>query len=220
MKLPFSQPQFFEVFAAYNQSVWPAQYLLLLAAVAVVVLVVRALHRAGIFAAATLAILWAWMGMAYHLLFFWSINPVAPAFAVLSLAAAAAFAWLGCVRRGLSFAAGWSPQKVIGLALIAVALVGYPLAGEMLGHRYPAVPTFGLPCPTTIFTFGVLLMATPTLSRLQVIAPMLWALVGTTAAFALGVVQDLTLIAAVMAGVWLLSRPRASSHDPFSGKAH
>lgn len=94
----------------------------------------------------------------------------------------------------------------------AFALVGYPLAGEMLGHRYPAAPTFGLPCPTTIFTLGVLLMTTPVLSRLQVIAPLLWALIGTTAAFVLGVVQDLALIAAALAGLWLLG-----SHRPPSG---
>lgn len=211
MNLPFSPSQFFQVFAAYNQSVWPTQYLLLVLAVATVVLVLRAPHRAGGFTAATLAILWAWMGVAYHLAFFWSINPAAPVFAALSVAAAAAFAWQGCFKRGLQFEAGWLPQKVIGLVLITFALVGYPVAGEILGYRYPAAPTFGLPCPTTIFTFGVLLMATPALSRLQVIAPLLWALVGTTAAFVLGVVQDLALIAAAVAGLWLLARPRSPS---------
>ncbi|MFP5383594.1 MAG: DUF6064 family protein [Gammaproteobacteria bacterium] len=214
MNLPFSPSQFFQVFATYNQSVWPAQYVLLLLAVATVVLVLRAPNRAGVFAAATLTILWAWMGVAYHLAFFWSINPVAPAFAVIALAASAAFVWQGWVKRGLQFEAGWPPQKTIGLAFIAFALVGYPLAGEMLGHRYPAVPTFGLPCPTTIFTLGVLLMATPAPSRLQVIAPLLWALIGTTAAFALGVVQDLALIAAAVAGLWLLVRRRPASGNP------
>jgi len=211
MDLPFTASQFFQVFAAYNQSVWPAQYLLLLGAVAVVVLALRAPFRAGRFAAALLAFLWAWMGVAYHLAFFWSINPVAPAFAILSLASAVAFAWLGLFKRGLQFESGWSRPKVIGLALIVAALFAYPVAGEMLGHRYPAAPTFGLPCPTTIFTFGVLLMATPAMSRLQVIGPLLWALIGTTAAFALGVLQDLALVAAAVAGLWLLARRQSLS---------
>lgn len=92
MDLPFTKAQFFEVFAAYNVAVWPAQFVLTLLAVAMLVLVIRGPERAGRLVSYGLALLWAWMAIAYHLAFFWSINPAAPLFAAISLAAAAAFA--------------------------------------------------------------------------------------------------------------------------------
>jgi hypothetical protein len=84
------------------------------------------------------------------------------------------------------------------------ALVGYPAIGEVLGHSYPAVPTFGLPCPTTIFTFGVLLMASANLPRILVIGPLIWAVIGSVAAFALDVTQDLGLVVMVVLGLYML----------------
>lgn len=46
-----------------------------------------------------------------------------------------------------------------GIALIADALVLYPVWSAYSGHSYPETATFGLPCPTTIFTIGVLCFA-------------------------------------------------------------
>jgi hypothetical protein len=98
--------------------------------------------------------------------------------------------------------------------LVIFALVVYPLTGYMLGHRYPAAPTFGLPCPTTIFTIGILLFAKPLLSRSVFIVTLLWALVGSSAAFALGVYQDLGLLVACVVAIVALARPRSSSSPP------
>lgn len=215
MTLPFSQDQFFAVMAAYNEAVWPAQWLMVALALAMVALVLRRPAQAGRPVAFGLALLWAWMAAAYHLAFFRSINPAAPLFAGLSLAAALVFLWSGGLRGGLQFRTGSSATARLGLVVIALALVGYPAAGHYLGHRYPATPTFGLPCPTTLFTFGLLLMATPDLRKSMIIGPLAWALIGSTAAFALGVTQDLALIAVAVAGVYLLLRrtPRAL-HPP------
>jgi hypothetical protein len=80
--------------------------------------------------------------------------------------------------------------------------------GALAGHTFPNAPTFGLPCPTTLFTFGLLLLAAPGLHRALVIGPLAWALVGGTAAFALGVPQDYGLFVAAVIGFYLLL-PRA-----------
>lgn len=77
--------------------------------------------------------------------------------------------------------AAWS------VCLWSFALAVYPAIGEPIGHTYPASPTFGLPCPTTLFTFGILLMAAQGLPRAVIIAPLVWAIIGSAAAFALGV---------------------------------
>lgn len=98
------------------------------------------------------------------------------------------------------------------------ALILYPLLGHLLGHRYPALPTFGLPCPTTIFTLGLLLFAAPPLPRSAFVVPVLWAGVGSIAAFKLGVLQDLGLMVAGLIGIAaaIVSPAPAplTSHDP------
>ena len=118
-----------------------------------------------------------------------------------SLLGAAWLAWQGVARARLRFAFRSDARGWAGAGLIAYALVGYPLVSLALGHRYPETPTFGLPCPTTIFTIGLLLFAVPPMPRSVLVVPVLWAVVGSTAAFLLGVYQDLGLLVAAAAAV-------------------
>lgn len=214
MDLPFTKEQFFGVFAVYNTAVWPAQLLLNLLAIGLMTLILRAPEQAGRFVSFGLAAFWAWLGIAYHLIFFWTVNPAAPLFAALSLSTAAVFARVGGIRGQLRFEPGISARVVTGLLTIMFALVIYPLIGEVLGHHYPASPTFGLPCPVTLFTFGILLMAAHSLPRILVIGPLLWSLIGATAAFMLGVTQDLALIVVAMMGLYLLLRKAPDAFTP------
>ena len=211
MKLPFTAEQFFGVFRAYNEALWPAQmFLLALALVAVALIVLR--HRwAGIGVSAILAFLWAWLAVAYHLAFFASINPLAGVFAVVSIAGALVFLWQGVVRRRLEFRLSRSARTFAGISLVLFALVVYPAWSAWAGHRYPAMPTFGLPCPTTLFTIGVLAFLAVPHPRSPFVVPVLWCLVGSQAAFLLGVTQDLGLLVAAAVGIVLMARSRSSS---------
>ena len=190
--IPFSREQFMGAFSAYNDAVWPAQYVLLAAAVACVLLARAGTLRASRAAWAILALLWAWMAIAYHWAHFAAINPAAYAFAALFLAAAGLFARaaiLGTPRFGLdSHTAPW------GLLLVAIGLVGYPVASHLLGHHYPDAPTFGVPCPTTIFTLGMLLLCVSPVPRAVLAIPLLWVAVGTVAAFAFSMYEDFVLV--------------------------
>ena len=204
MILPFTTAEFFQVFAAYNQAVWPLQPLLMLVAVALLGMALLAPPKAGRGVSLGLGLLWAWLAVGYHLAFFREVNPAAPLFAALSLFAAAAFAWQGVQRRALRFHPGMDGRRLLGVLVVSFALIGYPLIGALIGHRYPSAPTFGVPCPTTIFTFGILLMARPPVPRVVLVAPLLWALIGSVAAFSLGVTQDLALLAMLLLGGWML----------------
>ncbi len=214
MDMPFTVEQFFDVFAQYNAGVWPAQWALNALAILVVALVVQARPSHGRWISAALALFWGWMAVAYHFAYFTSINPAAWAFGAVSLLGGLWFAWVGVVQRRLHFALDRGIQSWTAGVLVMFALVMYPLIGNMLGHQYPAAPTFGLPCPTTIFTIGILLFAKPPLSRSAFIVPVLWALVGSSAAFALGVYQDLGLLVACVVAIVALARPRSSSSPP------
>ncbi len=110
----------------------------------------------------------------------------------------------GAVRRRLGFRWVPGPKAVTGAVLVVFALAVYPVWSADAGHPYPETATFGLPCPTTIFTIGVLCFAVPPTPRGPLIVPLLWCLVGAQAAFLLGVQPDLGLIAAGLAGMGLL----------------
>lgn len=206
MALPFSVEQFYRVFTDYNLAVWPAQYLLLGLALVALWCVLYPRAGAGRIVSGILALLWIWMALAYHIAFFASINPLAYAFAALSLVAAAVFIWQGVVHDHLQFSMRGGAHVLVGATLIVFALLVYPAWSWFGGHRYPAMPSFGLPCPTTIFTIGILgLRSTPS-PRSPLIVPVTWSAIGGQAAVQLGMSADFGLIAAGMIGLICLLR--------------
>jgi hypothetical protein len=204
MRLPFTVEQFFDVFRQYNEALWPAQLVLVAIAVVAVAMIIGRYHAADVAVSGILAFLWAWIGLAYHLAFFAAINPLAYVFAAVSVAGAIVFLWQGVFRRRLRFHYDGGPRSIAGVALILFALVAYPIWAWYAGHRYPAVPTFGLPCPTTIFTIGILAFLVSPYPRSPFVVPVLWSLVGAQAAVLLRVPQDLGLVAAALIGIAMM----------------
>ena len=211
MSLPFSAEEFFTIFREYNDAVWPSQLWLTAAALVATALVFWRRQWSGVVISGILGFLWAWLALAYHLAFFARINPLAYGFAILSLAGAIVFIWQGVIRRRLEFTWVGGARAYTGTVLVAFALVVYPVWSWRAGHPYPFMPTFGLPCPTTIFTIGLLAFLARPHSGSVFVVPVLWCLVGTTAAFFLGVTQDLALVVGGAAGVLLLVRATMSS---------
>lgn len=204
MHLPFSVDQFFGVFAAYNRTVWPVQVALILLAFVVIAFLRWSPPSGSRLISAILSFFWAWMAIVYHLVFFAAINPAARIFGALFLAQALYFSFAGSIRGRLQFQVAGSWENWAGGALIAFALVAYPLLGLAAGERYPAFPTFGLPCPTTLFTLGILLFLARPLPKLAFAVPLLWAAIGSVAAFQLHVFQDLSLLAGLLGVLALL----------------
>ena len=208
--MPFTPADFFDVFRRYNEAVWPLQLVLAAAGLVVVFLAVRPRSNGGRAALLIVASLWLWMGAVYHLMFFRQINPAAAIFGIAFIVQAGLLAWVVTQRRGVALRARPTALGVTGAVMVVYALVLYPLLGLLAGHVYPAAPTFGLPCPTTIFTLGVLLWWEPRPPGVLAIIPTMWAAVGTVAAVQLGVPQDFGLtIAAMIAGpIIMFSRRR------------
>lgn len=192
MTLPFTLEQFLDVFAAYNRLLWPGALLLWISSVGALVLLMRGDGRAPKLLGWVLAAQWGWSGIAYHLAFFRDINPAAVVFGVLFVAEAALFAWW--TLRSLNAATHWPPTgwTRVGLALMVYAII-YPVLGLAFGLRYPRMPTFGVPCPTTLFTVGAFLVAGSAAPRWLGLIPLAWTVVGGSAAFLFGVRADLAL---------------------------
>lgn len=212
MSLPFTVEEFLGVFGRYNQSVWPAQLVLHAIGVGCVALLALRGRLASRLISAALALLWAWSGLVYHLGFFAAVNPPAPAFSVLFLGGAAVFAWQGALRGRLRFALDSARRGALGFALAAYALLGYPLAAMLAGHAYPYMPTFGLPCPTTIFTVGMLAFLRAPYPRWVFAAPLAWSAIALQAAFLFGMYEDLVLLPAAGAALWLAFEPPRKEH--------
>jgi DMSO/TMAO reductase YedYZ heme-binding membrane subunit len=66
MSMPFTTAQFLDVFARYNEAVWPAQLLLVALAVVAAGLALRPAALSGRVVSGVLAFFWAWMGVVYH----------------------------------------------------------------------------------------------------------------------------------------------------------
>jgi Family of unknown function (DUF6064) len=209
MQLPFTAEQFYAVFRHYNTTLWPAQLVLLALAAVAIALVVWPRRWSGAGVSVILALLWTWMALAYHLAFFTAISAPAYGFAITFLLGAGLFLWHGVVRRRLEFRATAGARGAMGLLLIVFALVVYPAWSYLAGQRYLETPTFGLPCPTTIFTVGLLALLVRPYPRSPLVVPVLWSLVGVQAAFLLGVRQDLALAVVAVVGIVLIARSRS-----------
>jgi hypothetical protein len=205
LNIPFTSKQFFDVFAAYNTAIWPAQVLAYVLGLLAVILAVRPRPGFGRMIAGLLALFWIGMGIAYHLVFFSAVNPAAWAFGFVFVAQGVLFLVLGVVMARLTFSFRLGLRAIVGAAFILFAFLVYPLLGTFAGHAYPRAPMFGVaPCPSTIFTFGLLLWARRPVPFYLLIIPLLWSLVGMSAAVSLGVPQDYGLAAAGLIGTALI----------------
>lgn len=196
MKTPFTPEQFFDVFRIYNTTVFPLQILFYALAFFAVYVSFKKIPGSGKYASLILAYLWFWMGGVYHIIFFTAINKAAYIFGAAFMIQAVLIFYFGVYKNVFSFEYSPDAKGVAGLILILYALFLYPLIGTFSGHTYPFSPTFGLPCPTTIFTFGIMLWNRKQRCWPVMVIPIIWSIFGFAAVLQLGVAEDSVLPAA------------------------
>jgi hypothetical protein len=215
--LPFTVDDFFSVFAAYNRAIWPAQVV----AYALGLVALAAAWKGGVWgrrvAAIVLGAFWLWNGAIYHFAFFAQINPAAYAFAALFLMQGLLFLCVAGVASDRLFpnppTARW--RRSVGLGLIAYAAVVYELLSHLQGHGWPHAPILGVaPCPTTIFTIGILILLGHPQPIWLIAIPLVWAVIGSTAAVLLAVREDFALLAAAILAAALLPAWPARQKTP------
>ena len=205
MKIPFTIEQFFDIFGTYNTAIWPVQVLAYLLGLVALVLAFRESKLSTRIVPGILAFFWIWMGVFYHIVHFTVINPAAWIFGIFYILQGLLFFLIGTILGKLSFRFLLKPLPIVGGCFILYAMVVYPLLGIGFGHLYPRAPMFGVaPCPTTIFTFGILLWATKSVPVYLLIIPLLWSIVGMSAAVNLRVSQDYGLVIAGVVGTALI----------------
>ena len=90
--------------------------------------------------------------------------------------------------------------------MILYALLMYPIIDIIIGHYYPAIPFFGVvPCPTTIFIFGLLLMTDRKVPKIIAIIPLCFSIiVGFTMVLSFQVWADIGMITSGILGSILI----------------
>jgi len=192
--LPFTHQQFIFVFSVYNGAIWPLQPIVHAAGLLMLALLLRPSTGSDRYSLVLLAAMWIWTGFVYQIGFFSTINPIALAFG-------AAFVLEGvllldaAVRGRIAFGTSRGLRRATGWALLIYSLLLYPLLGIALGADYFELPAFGLtPCPVTMTTVGVLLLASSPVPRRLYVIPVTWAIVGGSAAGLLRMPQDWVLL--------------------------
>lgn len=204
MDLPFTTEQFVDVFVRYNLGVSPAQWLLYSLAGFVLVLLITRTRRSNALAVAILSLFWFWSGSVYHVLFFAPVNPVGFLFGALFIAEGALLLWSSLRSSDLVPGADFDWLSAVGGFLIWSALFIYPALNVALNHEYPAMPTLGAPCPTTLFTIGVLLWMKPRVPIRVFIIPVSWSVIALAAAVRLGMYEDYLLLAGIVGGGFVM----------------
>ncbi|WP_291611367.1 DUF6064 family protein [Bradyrhizobium sp.] len=194
--MPFTVEQFVAVFANYNAAIWPVQIAVYVLGAIAFTLAFRGSARTDRAIAAILSVMWAFTGIGYHLTFFAAINKAAYGFGTLFLIEAAALTYTGAYRGRLNFGFRGDAAAWVGVFFAIYAAILYPLIGIATGHLYPELPMFGVtPCPVTIFTLGMLLLTVRPPSGYLLAIPLLWSLIGGSAAILLQIPQDWLLLA-------------------------
>lgn len=208
--MPFSTEEFLGVFNSYNNALFPFQVILFLSAVFIVYLVFSGKDSRNLLINLVLAFYWFWMGIVYHIIFFSSINPAAYIFGALFIVQGILLIKAGIADKKLEYTLAQGVNLYAGWVIILYALILYPLLGIYFGHIYPESPTFGLPCPTTIFTFGIFLWAAKKIPSNILIIPLIWAVIGFSAVINFGIKEDTGLIVAGITASWLILKEKWS----------
>lgn len=188
--------------ATYNLTIWPMQVVAYLLGIAALILVVKKTRYSSRIIAAILASFWLWTGIV-----FWLPSgrafPPAYGFAILLIIQGILFL-VGVVKPSVSF--GCSPEvfSITGILLALYAMLGYPILGYFVGHKYPQSASFGVfPCPAAIFTFALLLCTDKKVPKYLLVIPFLWSLTGFLWVSA-GMVEDIGLIIAGLLGTGMI----------------
>lgn len=212
-----------ELFTRYNEDLWPVHLVAYAAGVAAVALLfARRRDRADRVIGGLLAAMWLWLGVVFQGLYATDVDVVlGTAYAVMFVLQAYLLFLHGVLRGELTFRPRAGLTGAVGWAALAYAVIVYPVIGAGLGHGWPESPLLGMaPCPTTILTFGLLLLATPPVPRRLLVVPFAWAVLAPPAAMARGVYEDAgLLIAGILTVALVLVRDRRRRRGPVSADA-
>ena len=201
--LSFTLEEFLMVLERYNLSIWPLQIFAYLFGIVALFFSIKRTKYTNKIVLAILSLYWFWNGIVFCPIFWAPTYKFAYLFGAFCIIQGFLFL-IGIFKSNISINFRANFHSIIGILFVVYAMVGYQLFGYFLGHVYPRFFPFGLvPCPTTIFTFGLFLMTDKKYPKYYLIVPFIVAMGGFLAAYR-GILEDIGLIIAGLLGTYLI----------------
>ena len=192
---------FVRVFEKYNLDIWPMQVVAYIIGIVSLFFVIKRTKYSNRIIAAILSFLWLWIGIVFFLLYFAPVFSLHYVSGVLFIIQGILFL-ANVIKPRVSFGCKRDVYSVVGILFIAYAMIGYPMVGYFLGRQ--SAPFGVYPCPTTVFTFGLLLLIDKKVPKLFLVIPLFWALMGGFPAVFVGIFEDIGLIVAGLLGTAMI----------------
>ena len=215
----FTLEDFFAVLKHYNLSIWPIQIFAYILGIVALFFYIKKTKYSEKIIMGILSFFWFWNGIIFCPIYWGPSYEYAYAFGALCIIQGLLFMWLS-VKSDLDAGVRTNLQFVTGVFFIIYALAGYNILGLILNRVYPVFFPFGLiPCPTTIFTFGMFLVMKKKFPNYILIIPSIVAVVGILAVYK-GIFEDIVLILSGITGtILLLQRQKKTADTGRTGQA-
>lgn len=211
--LLFSHRVYVRLFELHNGALWPLPLATLLAGVGILLAVVRPNRLSGRLVPAVLGALWLWIAWSFfgvrYATINWAAPYIAPLFALQGLALIALAGGPGLAPAGRDLQ---QSRRLAATAVLALAVLGYPLLAPALGRPLEAAEVFGIaPDPTVLATLAVLAAADAERWRLPLtIVPMLWSAISGLTLWTMGAEEALAApVLATLCTLIIVTRGRA-----------
>jgi len=202
--LSFSIEEFLLVLETYNLAIWPSQIFVYLLIIVSLFFSFKSTNYAPKIVLSVLSFLWLFNGIVFCFIFWSPSHIFGYIFGVCCILQGILFLY-SIKRSDITIGNANKIFTIIGVLFVIYATIGYQIFGYYLGHIYPQFFPAGLvPCPTTILTFGILLIINNIPLKYYVIL-LIISLGGFLAAYN-GIYEDVGLIIAGVSGTILLIR--------------
>ena len=204
--LLFEPQVYWRLFALENESVWPAQPVVLAAGVLLALGFILNGQPSRRWLGPLLGAAWLWTGWQFVALRYGMVNWIAPTLAWGFYAEAALLAGLGLAGRIVFPRQGRSAR--FGIGLLAAALA-WPVLAPLDGRPWQEAEVIAIaPDPTAIATLGLIALAERSRwTALLCVAPVLWLALSTLTLITMGAWQGWAVLVALLAGLAAWAAP-------------
>ena len=213
--LSFTLEDFLAVLKQYNLSIWPTQIFAYILGILALFFCIKKTKYSDKIVLTILSLLWFWNGIVFCPLYWAPTYKYAYGFGALLIIQGFLF-MRNSIKSNISTCSRSNLQLITGLLFVIYAMAGYQLFGLLLNRVYPQFFPFGLvPCPTTIYTFGLFLVMNKRFPRYILFIPFILSISGLLAVYK-GILEDIGLIIAGIVGtVLILQRSKKNvKHQP------
>jgi hypothetical protein len=196
--LTFSLEEFLVVLESYNLDIWPLQIVAYLLILLVLFISLKPTKYSVKIVSAILSFFWLCTGIVFCFIYWAPTHIFGYIFGICCTAQGLLFLY-SIIKSDIAIDPQDKSYKLIGILFVLYAMIGYQILGYYLDHIYPKFFAVGLvPCPTTIFTFGLFVIINTKIPIKYVAIPFMISLGGFLAVYN-GIYEDIGLI---VLGIW------------------